>query len=111
MSGGGLQKPALARTFFRSGELVILDEPSSSLDALSEKKLSERIFALKQGVTTLMITHRLSDMDKCGKMNFPESIIANPILAFLRPSNIRAPGRGGRSNSGWHATPSSLNAS
>ena len=67
-SGGELQKLALARTFFRSGELVILDEPSSSLDALSEKKLFEQIFELKQGVTTLMITHRLSDMDKCDRI-------------------------------------------
>ena len=67
-SGGELQKLALARTFFRNGELVILDEPSSSLDALSEKKLFEQIFELKQGVTTLMITHRLSDMDKCDRI-------------------------------------------
>ena len=64
-SGGELQKLALARTFFRNGELVILDEPSSSLDPLSEKKLFMQIFTLKQDVTTLMITHRLSDMDKC----------------------------------------------
>lgn len=61
-SGGELQKLALARTFFRGGEIVVLDEPSSSLDALSEKRIFEKIFKLQSDATTLMITHRLSNI-------------------------------------------------
>lgn len=61
-SGGELQKLSLARAFFRKSEFIILDEPSSSLDALSEKKIFERIFKLQDNITTLMITHRLTNI-------------------------------------------------
>lgn len=61
-SGGELQKLALARAFFRESEFIVLDEPSSSFDALSEKKIFERIFKLKDNITTLMITHRLTNI-------------------------------------------------
>ena len=55
------------------------------------RQLSERIFALKHGVTTLMITHRLSDMDKCDRIIVLEngSVIENGTHSELIAENGR----------------------
>ncbi|GHO89241.1 ABC transporter ATP-binding protein [Dictyobacter formicarum] len=60
LSGGEWQKIALARSFIRQAPLLILDEPSSALDADAEHQLFERIKTLAKGKTALMISHRLS---------------------------------------------------
>ena len=51
---------ALARAFFRDAPLLILDEPSASLDPRSEAALFENIRRLYQGRTVLLISHRFS---------------------------------------------------
>lgn len=60
LSIGQWQKVALARTFVRDAPVVMLDEPSSSLDVLSEHDLFARFRELARGRTTIMISHRLS---------------------------------------------------
>lgn len=60
LSLGQWQRIALARAFIRDVPLVILDEPSASLDARAEHDLFERIRALFAGRTVLLISHRLS---------------------------------------------------
>ncbi len=60
LSGGESQKLMLARLFTKSFGLLILDEPSSALDPLSEIKLMQNILAVSNEATTLMIAHRLS---------------------------------------------------
>lgn len=60
LSTGEWQKIALARTFFRNAELVILDEPASSLDALAEAEIFTRFRELVKGRTAVIVSHRFS---------------------------------------------------
>jgi ATP-binding cassette subfamily B protein len=60
LSSGEWQKIALARAFFRDAELVILDEPASSLDALAESEIFTRFRELVSGRTAVIISHRFS---------------------------------------------------
>ncbi len=60
LSGGQAQKLSVARTFFRTHSVLILDEPSSSLDPVAESEVLNSIKELTAGVTTLFISHRLS---------------------------------------------------
>lgn len=60
LSGGEAQKLMLARLFTKSFGLLILDEPSSALDPLSEVKLMKNILDISNTATTIMIAHRLS---------------------------------------------------
>lgn len=60
LSGGQWQRVALARAFLRRhADLMILDEPSSGLDAEAEHELHERTRTLRAGRTSLLISHRL----------------------------------------------------
>jgi ATP-binding cassette subfamily B protein len=60
LSGGEWQKIALARAYFRDAQLVILDEPTASLDARSEYEVFQRFAELTEGKTSLLISHRFS---------------------------------------------------
>ena len=60
LSGGQWQKLALARAFFRSGAVLILDEPTAALDARAEHELFEQILASSRDRTTILISHRFS---------------------------------------------------
>ena len=60
LSAGQWQKMAAARAFARSASLLILDEPTSNLDARSEYKLFEWFRELAHARTTLLISHRFS---------------------------------------------------
>jgi ATP-binding cassette subfamily B protein len=60
LSGGQWQKVALGRAFMRDGEVLILDEPTSSLDAEAEAAVFERMKALAEGKTALLVSHRFS---------------------------------------------------
>jgi thiol reductant ABC exporter CydD subunit len=60
LSGGQAQRLALARAYLRNAPLLILDEPTSSLDPLQEQSLVHSLQALMTGRTTLLIAHRLN---------------------------------------------------
>jgi len=60
LSAGEWQKVALARAFFREGRLLVLDEPTSSLDPLAEEEVITRLSTLAAGHTVLLISHRFS---------------------------------------------------
>ncbi len=63
LSGGERQRVALARAFLKDAPLLILDEPTVNLDAISERTVLQALRKLCQGRTTLMITHRLVELD------------------------------------------------
>jgi ATP-binding cassette subfamily B protein len=60
LSGGEGQKIAIARIFYKNCKYVILDEPSSALDPISEYKLNETMFEVAKNKTVIFISHRLS---------------------------------------------------
>jgi ATP-binding cassette subfamily B protein len=60
LSGGEWQKVALARAYVRDAQIVILDEPTASLDARSEYDVFQRFAELTAGKTALLISHRFS---------------------------------------------------
>lgn len=60
LSGGQWQKIALARAFLRDAQLVVLDEPTSAMDAKAEAEVFEQFRDLMRDRSALLITHRLS---------------------------------------------------
>jgi ATP-binding cassette subfamily B protein len=68
LSGGQRQRLALARAFLRNAPILVLDEPSSGLDAVTEAQLSETIDELAQGRTTIVIAHRLSTVERADRI-------------------------------------------
>jgi ATP-binding cassette, subfamily B, bacterial len=60
LSGGEWQKLALARAYLRDAQLLILDEPTASLDARSEHEVFQRFAELTKGKMALLISHRFS---------------------------------------------------
>jgi ATP-binding cassette subfamily B protein len=60
LSGGEWQKIALARAYMREAQIMILDEPTASLDARAEAEVFQRFAGLMQGRSALIISHRFS---------------------------------------------------
>ena len=60
LSMGEWQKVALARAILRDSQILILDEPTSAMDAKAEAELFERFHKLAQGRMAILISHRLS---------------------------------------------------
>jgi ATP-binding cassette subfamily B protein len=60
LSGGQWQKVALARAFIRDARILILDEPTSSLDARAEYEVFAKFRELTEGKTAIFISHRFS---------------------------------------------------
>lgn len=60
LSEGQWQRMALARVFLRAAPILMLDEPTSSLDAKAERELLESVASSFRGKTVVMVSHRLS---------------------------------------------------
>ena len=60
LSGGQWQKVALARAYMKDAEVMVLDEPTASLDARAEYEVFKRFIALTKGRTSIIISHRFS---------------------------------------------------
>lgn len=60
LSGGEWQKVALARAFMRDARILVLDEPTSSLDAQAEYEVFEHFRTLTEGKSAIFISHRFS---------------------------------------------------
>ena len=59
-SGGERQKIAILRGLFRKGEIIIMDEASSALDPISERRVNDLLFEQFAGQTMIVIAHRLA---------------------------------------------------
>lgn len=65
LSGGERQRISIARAFVKDAPVLILDEPTSSLDIRTEAMIMEAMERLMKGRTTFLITHRLDTLKKC----------------------------------------------
>lgn len=65
LSGGERQRIALARAFLKDAPVLILDEPTSSVDVGTESAILDALERLMRGRTTFMIAHRLTTLDRC----------------------------------------------
>ena len=65
LSGGERQRISLARAFLKDAPILILDEPTSSVDVNTETAIMEAMRRLMHNRTTFMIAHRLSTLDIC----------------------------------------------
>lgn len=65
---GQWQKLALARTFYRDPRILILDEPTSSIDTESEAKIFEKLETLPKDRTVILISHRFSTVRHADKI-------------------------------------------
>ena len=73
LSGGEWQRMALARAYLRDAQLLILDEPTASLDARSEFEVFERFAELTYGKMALLISHRFSTVRMADRIVVLES--------------------------------------
>jgi ATP-binding cassette subfamily B protein len=65
LSGGERQRVSLARAFLKDAPILILDEPTSSVDLKTEATIVDAMERLMAGRTTFMIAHRLSTLESC----------------------------------------------
>lgn len=65
LSGGERQRISLARAFLKNAPILIMDEPTSSLDSQTEAEVVAATEALMAGRTTFVVAHRTSTLDHC----------------------------------------------
>jgi ABC-type multidrug transport system fused ATPase/permease subunit len=68
LSGGERQRVAIARAIVRNSPILILDEPTTGLDAKSEQLVMRALTQLMQGRTTLVVSHKLSLIERADKI-------------------------------------------
>lgn len=68
ISGGEKQKIAIARAFYKDSEIIIMDEPTSSLDPISEAVIYEKMHSSLKDKTVIFISHRLSSCKFCDRV-------------------------------------------
>jgi len=87
LSGGERQRISLARAFLKDAPVLILDEPTSSVDMRTESAIMEAIQRLMHGRTTFIIAHRPSTLETCEKVLVLE---AGKVVAFAAPDSVES---------------------
>ena len=68
LSGGERQRIAVARAFLKDAPILILDEPTSAVDALAEGAIFDSLRSLRASHTTIVIAHRLSTIEHADRI-------------------------------------------
>jgi ATP-binding cassette subfamily B protein len=94
LSGGERQRIALARAFLKQAPLLILDEPTSSVDVETENAILDAMDRLMKGKTAFLIAHRESAFSICNmRLEMPHGMITNVAENILLNDQIREQGR------------------
>jgi len=87
LSGGERQRVALARAFLKNAPILILDEPTSSIDLKTEASIMEATQRLIRGRTAFIIAHRISTLANCDILLTIEH--GKVVTAFRRLSSLQ----------------------
>jgi ABC-type multidrug transport system fused ATPase/permease subunit len=85
LSGGQAQRLSIARALYAGPSVLILDEATSALDTGVEAAIMNTIFALPQSITTIIIAHRLSTVERCDTLLW---IDGGSLVAFGPPDAL-----------------------
>lgn len=80
LSGGQKQRIAIARAFLRDAKILILDETTSALDSITERKVQRNLDKLMKNKTCIVITHKISTLKKMDRI----VILRNGIVVKSR---------------------------
>jgi ATP-binding cassette subfamily B protein len=89
LSGGQRQRIALARAFLKDSPVLILDEPTSAVDAQTEAGILDALERLKRGRTVILITHRPAMLDRCTALLALEN--GRVVVDTTRPLAVAPP--------------------
>ena len=94
LSGGQRQRIALARAFLKDSPVLILDEPTSAVDADTEAKILGAMRHLMRGRTVLLISHRPSTLERCQALLVLESgrVVTDTMPSVASAQSPVAPG-------------------
>src|SRR5881409_1515283 len=101
LSGGQRQRIAIARAFLKDSPVLILDEPTSAVDAETEGAIVEALERLAEGRTAIIISHRPTTLANCSAILTIERgrVVSDTTRALVQSTPkraSRAPARGGR---------------
>ena len=68
VSGGQKQRIGIARALYHNPKILILDEATSSLDTINERKIMEEIYNTAENITLIIVTHRHKSVSNCDKI-------------------------------------------
>lgn len=71
-SGGQMQRLALARAFYKDGDIVIMDEPTAAMDVFFEREFYRTVFRQLKDKTVIFVSHRLSSVTACDTIVYME---------------------------------------
>lgn len=85
LSGGQQQRLAIARAFAGRPELVVMDEPTSSVDAVSESAISDALGRIPKDITVLIVSHRPAILEGCDLL---VTVMSGEITGIGEPDQL-----------------------
>ena len=105
LSGGQQQRVAIARMFIKNPSIIILDEPTASLDAIATEQIKASIDAIKEGRTVIVISHNIGQIVDADQLYMLEQ---GRVVESGKPDEVYK--QGGRYKEIFDASARSMNA-